>query len=373
MKKNCLILKNGYVVDPETLMIEKRNISIVDGVIVPLEVVLVYGNIKIIDCEGYYVSPGFIDLHVHVFKNYTQLGIDADLVGIQQGVTTIVDAGSTGMDDYASFKEIIRHSETEILSFLNISRKGLCKGLSELANIEDLMTIEEAKELIYEPAIVGLKARMSSSVVKNSGIKPLEYARKVADQLNLPIMVHIGNPPPSLNEIFPLLNKGDIVTHAFHGKKYGIMNEQGEMISEAIEALERGVCFDIGHGTSSFCYETLRKFKAIYEYPFTISTDIYLKNYDHPVGSLMTTMSKLLELGFSLEQIVRKVTKEAADVLHLTEQGTLQHGTRADITIFNIEETEANLIDSEGESIVCKRLLKPYMTIRKGKVVFKNE
>lgn len=369
----AIILKNGFVVDPEKMTIEKRDIAILNEVLVSIEDVLQLENIEVIDLEGYYVAPGFIDMHVHVFKDYTELGIDADLVGIEQGVTTIVDAGSTGMDDYASFKEITRNSETDILSFLNISRKGLCKGLSELANLDDLMTVDEARELLKDATIVGLKARMSSSVVKNSGIKPLEHARKVADELKLPIMVHIGNPPPNLAEIFPLLKKGDIVTHAFHGKQYGILNEQGNMIPEALEALERCVCFDVGHGTSSFSYETLRKFKANYDTPFTISTDLYLKNYDQPVGSLMTTMSKLWELGYSLEQIVSKVTKEAAEVLHLTEQGTFQFGTVADVTVFKIEETNVNLIDSEGESIVCKRLLKPYITIRKGKVVLKNE
>jgi dihydroorotase len=371
-----IVIQNGLVIDPETSTIQKKDIGILNGVFASVEKVQFQeGNrIKYIDASGYYVAPGFIDLHTHIFKDYTTLGIEADLVGIEQGVTTIVDAGSSGYENYTTMKEmIIEKSKTEILSFLNISRNGLCNGLSELANLEDLMTLEEGKEVfLKEESIVGLKARMSGSVVKDSGIKPLEHARELADELLVPIMVHIGNPPPNLKEIFPLLHKGDIVTHAFHGKKYGVLNESGEMLSEALDAIKRGVCFDVGHGTSSFSYKTMRRFKNNYDFVFTISTDIYSKNYSHPVGSLMITMTKLLSLGYSLAEVVTAVTKRAADTLHLTEQGTLRQGSRADVTIFGLEENESPLIDSEGEELVCNRVLSPYITLRDGKVAYKK-
>lgn len=367
------IIKNGFVIDPEKSTIEKKEIGMINGKLVdPQEVREKAKNIQYINAEGCYVSPGFIDMHVHVFKDYTELGIDADLVGVEQGVTTIVDAGSAGYDDYQLFKDnVIDKSKTEILSFINVSRKGLCVGLAELANLGDLMTLEEASEIVdNEPSIVGIKARMSGSVVKDSGIKPLEHARILANKINKPIMVHIGNPPPNLTEIFPLLNKGDIVTHAFHGKKHGILDENNEMILEVRNALKRGVLFDVGHGTSSFSYNTIRRFKEKYDYSFTISTDIYLKNYDDPVGSLMKTMTKLLELGFSLEEVVQAVTINAAKALKSNEIGTLNLGTRADITIFKISDQYTKLIDSEGETLVGKRNLDPYMTFRNGKVVY---
>jgi dihydroorotase len=234
------------------------------------------------------------------------------------------------------------------------------------------MSIEEAKEIFQkEESIVGLKARMSGSVVKDSGIKPLEHARNLADELGKPIMVHIGNPPPNLQEIFPLLQNGDIVTHAFHGKKHGILTESGEMIPEAMSAIERGVRFDVGHGTSSFSYRTMRKFRDKYNIAFTISTDIYKKNYSNPVGSLMITMTKLLSLGYSLTEVVNAVTKRAADSLHLTEQGTLRIGSVADVTIFGLkEDSEAALIDSEGEELSCYQELTPYITLKAGKVAY---
>ncbi len=372
-----MIIQNGLVIDPEALTIKEMDIGILNGRFTPDEEVLekVHQKVQYIDASGYYVSPGFIDLHAHIFKDCTELGIDPDLVGVDQGVTTIVDAGSSGYDNYSLLKEeIINNSKTEILAFLNISRKGLCHGLSELANLDDLMTLEEAQEILKkEKGIVGLKARMSGSVVQDSGIQPLKHARKLADELHKPIMVHIGNPPPKLQEIFPLLEKGDIVTHAFHGKKHGILKESGELIPEAIDAIRRGVRFDVGHGTSSFSYKTMRRFKEIYDIAFTISTDIYKKNYSHPVGSLRVTMTKLLSLGYSLTEVVAAVTKRAADTLHLTEQGTFKYGTRADVTIFGLEERNVLLADSEGEELACHQILTPYMTIKTGKVAYQKE
>lgn len=370
------IIKNGLVINPEQTAIVKKPIGILDGKLADPEILVsTHTDINYFDAQGAYVSPGFIDLHTHVFKEHTELGIDADLVGVQQGVTTLVDAGSTGIDDYQTFKNnVINKSETEVLSFLNISRNGLCAGLSELASLQDLMGKEEAEAIFHtESSIVGLKARMSGSVVKGSGIKPLEYARQLADQLDKPIMVHIGNPPPDLNEIFPLLNKGDIVTHAFHGKKDGILDGNNELIMEASEAINRGVLLDVGHGTSSFSYKTIKRFKEKYNYPFTISTDIYLGNYHNPVGSLMNTMSKFLQLGFSLEEVVKAVTIRAANALRLTEQGNLRFGTIADLTIFKLIDNPQILVDSQGEELKSSQIIVPSVTFRRGKAVYTNE
>ncbi|SDY14925.1 dihydroorotase [Evansella caseinilytica] len=366
------IIENGFVIDPEKNGIEKKSIGIIAGRLVNVEEVLEKdGHIPRIDAEGCYVAPGFIDLHVHVFKDVTSLGIEADRVGVEQGVTTIVDAGSSGWENYSIFKEtVVNCCKTEVLSFLNISRKGLAAGLNELAVPADLMTVEEAADIAArEPNIIGLKARMSGSVVKQQGIAPLKHARRIADAINVPLMIHIGNPPPYLKEIFPLLRRGDIVTHAFHGKKHGILQEDHSLIPEAEAALARGVLFDVGHGTSSFSYETISQFKEKYATPFTISTDIYLHNYQSPVGSLMFTMSKLLEIGYSLEDIVKSVTMKAAEAIGNKEIGTLKHGTRADLTIFTISGEPVDLIDSEGMVITGKSILQPRMTIKDGKVV----
>ena len=375
MMRQPIIIRKGQVIDPVTSQVEVRDVAIKEGKFVAIEEVKHDVNVKVIDVGGSYVAPGFMDMHVHVFKDYTELGIDPDMIGIKQGVTTIADAGSTGYEDFPRFKEtVIDKSETEILTFLNISVKGLCHGLSELADLNNLMTLDQFNEMrMSDPSIVGLKARMSSSVVKQSGIKPLIYARGLADMTDVPIMTHIGNPPPNLEEIFPLLKTGDIVTHAFHGKKHGILDEAGLLIPDAYQALERGVLFDVGHGTDSFSFKTLMKYKKHYDYPFTISTDIYLKNYAHPVGSLMMTMSKLLHLGYSLEEVVKSVTIRVKEILNLKEQGTFEFGTRADVTIFKLLDQKTEIIDSMGEIQICDRILQPHMTLRNGEVVFVHD
>lgn len=371
--RETTLLKNGWVFDIETETFVKKDVYIVGGKIVCREEADLTKPVEK-DVEGSYVAPGFIDMHVHVFETKTTLGINADRVGIEQGVTTIVDAGSSGLEDFQDFKQMIsRPSQTEVLSFLNISKQGLCKGLSELADMNDLMSVQELTEILAkEKNIVGLKARMSASVVKDNGIKPLEHARKLADESNLPIMVHIGNAPPEITEVLPLLKKGDIVTHAFHGKKGGILNPKGKLIQEAHEAIERGVLFDVGHGTSSFSYQTMKAFKENYHYPFSTSTDIYIGNYDKPVGSLMTTMSKLLAIGYCLEELVASVTSRPKQALGLADQGSLEPGTRADVTVFKVVEQRQTLIDSQGEGMVVDRMIVPQLTIRDGKVVFES-
>ncbi|RYL97047.1 amidohydrolase/deacetylase family metallohydrolase [Sporolactobacillus sp. THM7-7] len=377
MEKNRnLIIKNGNVIDPDVSepYVEKKDIAIQNGKFVSIDEIDPSAA-KIIHAGGHYVSPGFIDLHVHVFNQHAKVSIDADRVGISQGVTTIVDAGSSGYDVFDSFrKNVIETHKTEVLAFLNVSRKGLTESLSELADPSDLMTVEEAKEIFSkEKSLVGLKARMSRSVVKGQDVKPLLHARQLADQLNVPIMVHIGNPPPYLPDIFPLLRKGDIVTHAFHGKEHGILKKDHTLIPEAVDALNRGVLFDIGHGSDSFNFNTMKYFKEKYSYSFTSSTDIYDKNIQKPVGSLMTTMSKLLELGFSLPFVIESVTSRSRKALHLTEQGSFQNGTRADVTIFDVHERPTLLIDSNGNKKICHKMIDPIMTIREGEVVQKNE
>ncbi|MFB5195859.1 amidohydrolase/deacetylase family metallohydrolase [Neobacillus sp. KR4-4] len=371
---DAVIIKNGYVVDPEAATIEKKEIGILRGKFADPSLVKSHGGqVDYINANAAFVAPGFIDIHTHVFKDYTDLGVEADKIGISQGVTTIVDAGSTGINHYETFRQqVIETSETEVLAFLNISKEGLCNGRAELANMDDLMEIIEATNIFEtQSSIIGLKARMSGSVVKDNGIQPLLHARKLADALNVPIMVHIGNPPPLIEEILPLLKKGDIVTHAFHGKqKNKIITSHQTLIPEAVNCLDRGVLFDVGHGTASFSFATLSIYKEKYQYPFSISSDLHIRNYEKPVGSLMQTMSKIRGLGFSLLEVVEAVTIKPAKTLHLIEQGTFAYGTRADVTLFYEKEMCTELIDSEGYPLIVEKVIEPYITIRAGRKVF---
>ena len=214
--------------------------------------------------------------------------------------------------------------------------------------------------------MVGLKVRMSTSVVGGNGMEPLARARELADKAGLPIMVHIGNAPPPLGAVLDMLQKGDIVTHSFHGKPGGL----SDFSREFLKAAERGVHFDVGHGASSFSYEKVPEIIDICDIDYSISTDIYATNYETPVGSLFETMSKFLPLGLSISEVVRKTTTLPASVLNIPKDN-LNPGSKANISLFTVAPNEKTLVDSEGYKIKPKEILKPLGLIKGGKVVWK--
>ncbi|GMA48951.1 dihydroorotase [Alicyclobacillus contaminans] len=370
--KHELIIKHGRVIDPASGLDGRFDVAIDSGRITKVESP---GEIgidaeKVLDATGCIVAPGFIDLHVHVYENDTYLGIDADQVGVRQGVTTVVDAGSSGS---ATFPHFLHHhisrKETEVLAWLNISEDGLCNGNTELADMSKLRPEETGRMIEDSPTIRGIKVRMSRSVVGGNGIQPLVIAKQVARERKVPVMVHIGNTPPDLADILNLLEAGDVVTHAFHGKPGGILDSQGQLIPGAGAALARGVLFDVGHGTASFSFQTMMRAKELGLKPHSISTDIYKTNYHGPVYSLTLTMSKLIQVGFSLTDVIEWVTLAPARILRLEDElGSLKPGTVADISIVRLVERPIDLMDSEGFTVRGERVLQPVYTIKNGRV-----
>ncbi|MFH5069267.1 amidohydrolase/deacetylase family metallohydrolase [Enterobacter cloacae complex sp. 2024EL-00215] len=316
-----------------------------------------------------YVSAGWIDSHVHCYPNSPIYHDEPDSVGIATGVTTVVDAGSTGADDVDDFYAITRKATTEVYTLLNISRVGLIaqNELANLANI-DADAVKQAVKR-YPDFIVGLKARMSSSVVGENGITPLERAKAIQKENgDLPLMVHIGNNPPNLDEIAELLSSGDIITHCYNGKPNRILTPSGELRASITSALKRGVRLDVGHGTASFSFEVAKRAIAMGILPHTISSDIYCRNRLHgPVGSLASVMSKFLAIGMSLPQVVECVTANAADGLRLTRKGRIQPGLDADLTLFTIKRQPTVLTDAENDSLQAEHILVPLAAIRAGK------
>lgn len=365
---NKRIIKNAAVIDPNSGTSQVRDLYIADG---KLTDAFDAQGVPALDATGCYAAPGFVDSHVHVFEKHAAVAVFADAVGVEQGVLTVVDAGSTGIRDFAVFEDtVIKTSKTDVRFFLNIARVGLCDGLSELSDMDNLMTAEELASFQKEHGaqMVGLKVRMSGSVVKQNGAKPLAYARTLAEKSGLPIMVHIGNAPPDLGEVLNLLQKGDIVTHCFQGKPGGVPYYPEEFKA----AVERGVHFDLGHGSASFSVEALPKVLDICPIDFTISTDLYSKNYETPVGSLMTTMSKLLHKGYSIEDLVRRVTALPRSYLGLPAAGVTA-GEAANLTLFRIIEQPRTLLDSEGVAIQAEKYISPVASIKQGEQVFLSE
>lgn len=359
-----LLLRHARLVDDTV-----SDIALKDGKIAAL------GDVdspaaKTIDLRGEcYVSAGWIDSHVHCYPNSPIYHDQPDSVGIATGVTTVVDAGSTGADDIDDFYTLTREAITDVYALLNISRVGLIaqNELANMANI-DADAVRQAVNR-YPDFIVGLKARMSSSVVGENGITPLEHAKVMqAENGDLPLMVHIGNNPPDLDEIAERLAAGDIITHCYNGKPNRILTPEGELRASVSQALARGVRLDVGHGTASLSFAVAKRAISLGILPHTISSDIYCRNrISGPVYSLANVMSKFLAIGMSLPQVIDCVTANAADGLRLKNKGRLQVGQDADLTLFMLKRQPAVLVDAENDSLQADQLLVPLAAIRAGK------
>ena len=316
-----------------------------------------------------YVSAGWIDSHVHCYAKSPIYHDQPDSVGIATGVTTVVDAGSTGADDIDDFYTLTREAATEVYALLNISRVGLIaqNELANMANIDADAVREAVKR--HPDFIVGLKARMSSSVVGENGITPLDRAKAMqAQNGDLPLMVHIGNNPPDLDEIAERLSAGDIITHCYNGKPNRILTPQGELRASVMRAISRGVRLDVGHGTASLSFAVAKRAIELGILPHTISSDIYCRNrISGPVHSLANVMSKFLAIGMSLPQVIECVTANAADGLRLKQKGRLQVGLDADLTLFTLKRQPTVLVDAENDSLQAEQLLVPLAAIRAGK------
>ncbi|WP_338560570.1 amidohydrolase/deacetylase family metallohydrolase [Erwinia sp. E_sp_B04_7] len=316
----------------------------------------------------YWLSAGWIDSHVHCYPKSPIYHDEADRIGVETGVTTVVDAGSTGADDVDEFYQLTRSASTQVYALLNIARTGIVTQ-NELADMTQIDKVGVRDAVQRLPGfIVGIKARMSSSVVGANGINPLIRAKEIQQENgNLPLMVHIGNNPPDLDEIADLLTGGDIITHCYNGKPNRILTPAGELRASVRLAIQRGVRLDVGHGSASFSFEVARAAIAQGILPHSISSDIYCRNrLNGPVYTLAHVMSKFFNVGMTLPQIIDCVTRKAADGLRLQGKGRLEVGMDADLTIFDVSEETCLFTDSEGLSVSGEKQLVPLAAVVGG-------
>lgn len=331
---------------------------------------------KTLDLHGkVYASAGWIDSHVHCYIKSPIYHDEPDLVGVASGVTTVIDAGSTGANDIDEFYQLTREAKTNVFAFLNIARTGIVTQ-NELADMVQIDKVGVRESIARNPGfIIGIKARMSSSVVGKNGIKPLERAKEIQQENDgLPLMVHIGNNPPDLDEIADLLTSGDIITHCYNGKPNRILSAEGVLRDSVKRALSRGVLLDVGHGSASFSFEVARVAIAQGIVPHTISSDIYCRNrVTGPVHSLAAVMSKFFTVGLSLEQVIDCVTGHAADALRLPSKGRLEVGADADLTLFELQHAPKVFLDSEGQSVTGEQHLVPLAAVVAGVTLLTDE
>ncbi len=318
------------------------------------------------------ISPGWIDIHVHCYSKMDLYTDSPDEVGVNSGVTTIVDAGSCGADNISMFYDLAQKAKTNVYAFLNVSKTGIITQ-DELSDLEDInMQKIKAAFQKYPDFIVGLKARMSQSVVLKQGIKPLKLAKEIQEALHMPkLMIHIGSAPPKLDDILELLDSNDIITHTFNGKANNILNSNNKVRQTVRDARSRGVHFDLGHGSASFNFNVAQKATDDDFKVDTISTDIYNRNrLQGPVYDLATTMDKILTLNYSLEEVIEMVTSRPAKLLNLKNKGKLEVNYDADFTIFKYNNTKSKkLTDSNGFTKDSNGILEVDYAIVAGEII----
>lgn len=322
---------------------------------------------QVVDCQGAYLCPGWTDLHVHVWHGGTDISVRAGEAGRQTGVTAMADAGSAGEANFHGLREYViePHAET-IKAFLNIGSIGLvaCNKVSELIDMRSI-DIDRTLEVIEanRDVICGIKVRASGVIVGAWGITPAKIAKRVAEIAGLPLMVHVGEPPPLLDEVFDILTPGDIVTHCFNGKDAGSISDTPQIYAKARDLADRGILMDIGHGAASFDFKVARQAVADGLVPFSISTDLHLRNISGPVHDMATTLSKMLAIGLPLEQCVDAVADHPRQFLGLTGSNGLTPGVRADFTVFDVADAALDAVDSQGNHLILEKLFEPRSTI----------
>jgi dihydroorotase len=307
------------------------------------------------DCEdcpelkGGYISPGWIDLHTHVFE-VGRYGIDPDLAGPEYGVTTLVDAGTAGEATFKGFRKyVIDRKSYPIMTFLNVASFGIAGAYCSdvISHNDSIECVEENRDVIK-----GIKVLASKRYVREGWIYPVMAAKRLAVDLHLPLMVHIGEPPVYIDELIGnILDSGDIITHCFTGKAgNSLRSSPSRVMALYREALEKGILLDIGHGMASFSFESAQGALEQGIKPHTISTDLHALSLNGPAWSLATVMSKMLACGLSLEDLVEMVTLNPATILDKSDYGTLERGAMADFTVFDMEEGSYSFTDASEET-----------------------
>ncbi len=356
-----LVLKGGRVIDPSQGIDAVLDVGFQAGRVGKIGPDLSGATVQ--DVSKRIVTPGLIDLHTHVYWGGTSLGVDPSRL-VRGGCTTLVDAGSAGPGNYAGFLEhVIRACPGRILAFLNVSFAGIY-GFSKRIMVGEsgdlrLMAPIDAVDVIEanRDTIVGVKVRVGLHASQFSSVAPLDIARQVADEVGLPMMVHIDHPPPTLEDVLDRMREGDILTHCFRPFPNNPETADGRVRNAAIEARKRGVIFDIGHGMGSFAFKTARAMLANGFEPDCISSDVHALCIDGPAFDLLRTMSKFVCLGMKLDHVIRAATEAPARALRREDLGSLRPGAVGDASILELEAGQFDYVDVTGERMMAERRL----------------
>ena len=372
---NNFLLKGGRLIDPAAGSDGLYDIRVRDGKIDAIGANLDPDGAIVLNVKDHIVTPGLIDVHLHLMKGLGAFGVDPDIFGVGSGVTTVVDAGSAGHTLLNVFRNYVtENAKTRVLNYINLSTLGgvTGPGYSILADprLIDEAKIEQAVESNRD-IIVGIKIMATGGALGAQSLKPLERARRLGDSLKLPLLVHIGESwtkdtaPVHVGEVLKYLRPGDIVTHMFTAHPGGLLDGNGKLWPQVRDAKESGVFMDVGHGLHNLNFDVARKVLDQDLHPDGVSTDGHRGNRAGPVYDLPTTMAKLMALGFSLKQVVEMATANAARLLGRSgELGTLQVGRTAEISVLKVEDREWIAVDSQKGTIPARQAITPVYAVR---------
>ncbi|HFZ8994664.1 TPA: metallo-dependent hydrolase [Citrobacter freundii] len=380
-----ILIKNGLIADTGSNDYVNRNIGIIGNRIVDLNKVDTTQAETVIDAAGCIVLPGLIDFHAHVFHGGTAISVNPDVICLPNGVTSVVDAGSSGWVNYSLFRNtVIAPSMVKIKSYLNVVNVGLSTlgggptGYLENTNPANYNVDKIAQTLRdNKDNILGLKLRYSQDIAKGKQYSsdPFLSTVALARELKTSICVHVTDSVLTADELINHFQADDIFAHCFHGTGNSIVNTQGEIYSSIKEAQTRGVIFDCSNGVAHFDFNVASKALEQGFYPDIISTDLTQRNSlrTDKVYSLIYVMSKYLNMGMSFFDILRAVTTTPARLMKMEGQiGTLAPGAFADIAIVKLRKEKVTFEDTHGNKIEGDRYIDNCATLCNGQIVYRR-
>jgi len=369
-----LLIRGGTLVDPARSISAKRDIAFSSGKVAAVEETLVGDAVETIDATGALVTPGLIDIHTHVYRALVT-GRHADQTSLANGVTTVVDAGSTGWMTLPGLRDyVIPSYRTRVYVFVHISATGLTinRIMPELAEIKFAQVEEAARAVAENPALVlGIKVRIAHGATgqddRGNAREALRCARQAADLAHVPLMVHVSDTPIPLPEILDAMRQGDIATHILNGNAENVFGPDGRVRREVRAAKERGVVLDIGHATIHCDFQVARRALGEGLVPTTLSTDLHTPPAGRIVYNLRGVMSQFLALGMTRDDVVAAVTSRAAAAIGKSgELGSLEPGMAGDAVVLDLDEGRFTYLDGAKNEVTADRRFTTRHVIRAG-------
>lgn len=372
-----LLLQGGHVIDAASKVDAVRDVGIRAGKIAAIAAHIPSSEArKTINVSGLYVTPGLVDIHVHVFAGTGQRdaysgdhSVYPDGFTFRSGVTTVVDAGSSGWRSFPNFKErIIDRAKTRVLALLNIVGNGMGGGAVE-QNLEDMdakATAEAANK--YKDVVVGIKTAHYSGPEWT----PVERAVEAGTLAGIPVMVDFGDfrpERPFQDLVLKKLRPGDIYTHTYLDA-VPMLDASGHVLPFLFEARKRGVIFDVGHGGGSFLFRQAAPAIQQGFVPDSISTDLHIDSMNSGMKDMLNVMSKFLNMGLSLEDVIAKSTLNPAREIKRDDLGRLAVGSPADVAVLRLEKGNFGFVDVFGARLSGHQRLACELTVRNGLVVY---